>query len=264
MTNISSQQMLFRHGLTRRAFTLVELLVVIAITALLISLLLPALKQSRNVATLIKCKINLQQIGIATEMYLNDYKEWYPPLEPSASPTTKGSIDKLFRYGGRYLSQAPRCPDFHAPESDVNWGAYTAAGYITNAGLTGYHRSDKAIPTWTNIGIDGWTPTKRRDVPHPNVTILHGDGLQTYYEGRSYTWNPSAYFSQRLTYPNINGSSSISVKNIGRLQNEDATVIRYLHQEVGGPPAMFVDLHIQTNPYNASKDAAWYPGLFMP
>ncbi|HWI59811.1 MAG TPA: prepilin-type N-terminal cleavage/methylation domain-containing protein [Bacillota bacterium] len=57
----------------KRAFTLIELLVVIAIIALLAALLLPVLGRSKASAHRIKCVSNLHQLGLATQMYWEDY-----------------------------------------------------------------------------------------------------------------------------------------------------------------------------------------------
>lgn len=64
--------------LHRNAFTLIELLVVISIVSLLISILLPALGAARKAAQQTRCMAQLQQIGIATETYLSDYKDYFP------------------------------------------------------------------------------------------------------------------------------------------------------------------------------------------
>ncbi|MCC6680763.1 MAG: type II secretion system protein [Phycisphaeraceae bacterium] len=56
----------------QHAFTLIELLVVISIIALLIAVLLPALKQAREAAILTQDIANVRQICVATFAYAND------------------------------------------------------------------------------------------------------------------------------------------------------------------------------------------------
>lgn len=58
---------------SRRAFTLVELLVVIGIIALLISMLLPALKRAREHAQSVACLSNLRQVVLAIQTYATDH-----------------------------------------------------------------------------------------------------------------------------------------------------------------------------------------------
>ncbi|OGV53618.1 MAG: hypothetical protein A2017_02860 [Lentisphaerae bacterium GWF2_44_16] len=59
-------------------FTLVELLIVISIIAILASLLLPALRNSRNIAKETICKGNLRQLGLCTSNYADDYLNYAP------------------------------------------------------------------------------------------------------------------------------------------------------------------------------------------
>ncbi len=59
-------------------FTLVELLVVVAIIALLISILLPALNNAREVAKQVVCASNLKQIGVMFSTYVAESTGIYP------------------------------------------------------------------------------------------------------------------------------------------------------------------------------------------
>ena len=60
-------------------FTLIELLVVIAIIAILAAMLLPALQNARAKAMLAECGSSILQVGLAFQMYGNDYNSAVPP-----------------------------------------------------------------------------------------------------------------------------------------------------------------------------------------
>ena len=69
------EQRHFRNGLH---FTLIELLVVIAIIAILASMLLPALKASKQSAKRIVCLSRLKQNNLGMQAYMSDFDGWAP------------------------------------------------------------------------------------------------------------------------------------------------------------------------------------------
>ncbi|HZP84179.1 MAG TPA: DUF1559 domain-containing protein [Chthonomonadaceae bacterium] len=67
-------------------FTLIELLVVIAVIAILAAILFPVFAQAREKARAVTCLSNLKQLGLAVDMYAQDYDERFPQVYPSVSP----------------------------------------------------------------------------------------------------------------------------------------------------------------------------------
>jgi prepilin-type N-terminal cleavage/methylation domain-containing protein len=70
----------------RKGFTLIELLVVIAIIAMLVSLLLPSLQRSQELANRVVCANHARIIASACLLYAEDHDGYGPPENMDESP----------------------------------------------------------------------------------------------------------------------------------------------------------------------------------
>jgi prepilin-type N-terminal cleavage/methylation domain-containing protein/prepilin-type processing-associated H-X9-DG protein len=76
-----------RFYIFNSGFTLIELLVVISIISLLMGILLPVLSKARQQTKLTMCAANLRQVGLAIQLYAEDYNGDIP-FGPSGRPVT--------------------------------------------------------------------------------------------------------------------------------------------------------------------------------
>lgn len=168
-------------------FTLIELLVVISIIAMLLAVLLPSLKQSREVAKSALCLGNQRSIAQLTATYAEDYRQYVPTsLEATPDDVPATWFAKLaFYYLG--VEKSPS-PNIYHP--DHRWG--TGAGpervfvcpSAPELGRTGLNHRWQIGYGWnfmalthldgTNLNNSGNT-ARMSQVQVPSQTILTGD-----------------------------------------------------------------------------------------
>ena len=95
-----------RQSKIKSAFTLIELLVVISIIAILMAILMPALGKARRQGKDVICKSNLRHIGLAANLYAEEWDQYVPR---GASGGSRKAWYQLFM---PFLAQRPAGNDY--------------------------------------------------------------------------------------------------------------------------------------------------------
>lgn len=104
-----------RDGGAQRGFTLIELLVVIAIIGVLVAVLIPSLSGARAQGMSVKCKANLQQIGLGLVTYMDSNDGFVVPsynLPSASSNNVTGGPNQPLDGWGPILDRDKFVPSF--------------------------------------------------------------------------------------------------------------------------------------------------------
>ena len=189
-----------KHADSRRVvcgFTIVELMVSIAIVALLVAMLLPALKKSKDAAKQTVCLTIERQYSLGFGCYVNDNKDAYPYVNQAKTPIAVGtylvfgSVGQVWMQGiGPYLGASSSAASQLAAARNLRCPAnpwiYTGTGPGNWAGSTygmnGFANTSSPFPYSYGIGGDPVTdptkffpPKKSSQLRSPSRLCLIGD-----------------------------------------------------------------------------------------
>lgn len=153
---------------------MIELLVVIAIIALLLSILMPALQKAKRQAEAAICLSNLRQIGLATNLYAQEWDNFIP--RGSWNTVVPKWFDLLLPYVGHESNDGDyrnvkiyRCRSF--PRTGVGMDDIPNSRQTLNYVINDWTFSSRSDQTGTGVG----SPTRLNVFKSPPTTIYLAD-----------------------------------------------------------------------------------------
>jgi len=155
-------------------FSLIELLVAIGVAALLVAILLPALRQTRNVALTTQCLSNACQMGVLLNSYLFESNGVLPTLRNRGSTAEPGpALDTLL------VPASGQTSVYHCPADDASLYKTTGSSYFWNFTVNG----QKIDQVFSIVGGDAASRVpivSDKEGFHPElkdkIVVLYADG----------------------------------------------------------------------------------------
>lgn len=195
------------------AFTLIELLVVIAIISLLISIILPSLRQAKTIAKQVVCLSNKKTLGMASLMYTTEQDGKFPTMINiwfgAAEMVFQQSVDSLtvnYDVSAKMLG----CPNIEGlpeqrawpsdrtlsngdvPDNWLTWGSVLRFGehglYEWKGGGT---LQEPVLQTWSTPFLDTAPYTRDVESPFASRVPIITDDAHWYTAGNTRLCHPT-------------------------------------------------------------------------
>jgi prepilin-type processing-associated H-X9-DG protein len=176
---------------------LIELLVVIAIVAILAAILMPVFSQAREKARQASCASNLKQMGLAIQMYVQDYEAY-----PAFSYNRVGGVERWHDVLQPYVKNVGI---FVCPSLAQSQAAFQQAGSQNGRNIS-YGYNYQYLGNSRSAAQGGNVPVSDAaiQVPAQTISIADSDGTGGYYA------NPLGY-DAGTTACNVIGNHGYSI-----------------------------------------------------
>lgn len=233
-------------------FTLIELLVVILIVSILAAALFPVFVQAREKARQANCLSNLKKLGTASMIYVEDYDERYPYLDPTYSGKSARALmlpsgvrltkNKVWAWPLQFYPYVNNQAVFICP-SDPYQGNYSSRAVPdpnTNSNVW-----DKPFPVSYVINEEAYRGgISQATVAYPTTTYFLGDGHPDFMSFGGWGWT-GAFNRLRFPVP----CADVIRKNGMLVERYPGKTSDSCVRHNGGNVVMFMDGHARYIPW---------------